>query len=66
MVREVASETNTWANVIRIDVDAQRDLAAQFGIRGIPTCIVLKDGEEIDRFHGAPKSVLISKLQAAR
>jgi putative thioredoxin len=37
----------------KLDVDANPQLAQQFGVQGIPTVIAFKDGEEVDRFTGA-------------
>ncbi|WP_170292090.1 thioredoxin family protein [Heliobacterium mobile] len=35
----------------QVDADAQPDLAQRFGIRGIPTLLVFRDGMETDRLH---------------
>ena len=36
----------------KVDVDAERELAAQFGIVSIPTLIIFRDGVETDRLVG--------------
>lgn len=39
-------------------------LAAKYGIRGIPTVVFLKDGEEIGRFSGAyPKEMFKKEIE---
>lgn len=38
---------------VSVDTEAERDLAAQFQISSIPTCVVLVNGEEAHRFSGA-------------
>ncbi len=39
-------------------------IAAQYGIRGIPTCVFLKDGEEVGRFSGAyPKELFEQEIK---
>ncbi|WP_275897933.1 MULTISPECIES: thioredoxin family protein [Halobacillus] len=35
-----------------VDVDQASDLAGQFGVQSIPTLILIKDGEEVDRSVG--------------
>lgn len=38
--------------VIKIDVDAQKQYAMDFGIRNIPTVILVENGKEVRRFTG--------------
>ncbi len=50
----------------KVDVDDNPDIAQKFGVMGIPTFIVFKNGKEVDRSTGAvPKSSLKAKLEAA-
>ncbi|MFD2923782.1 thioredoxin family protein [Halobacillus naozhouensis] len=35
-----------------VDVDQSSDLAGQFGVQSIPTLILIKEGEEVDRSVG--------------
>ncbi len=37
----------------KLDTEAERDLAAQFGIRSLPTVQLFKDGQMVDQFMGA-------------
>ena len=39
--------------LVKIDSDQQQQLAAAFGIRSIPTCVLLIDGQPVDGFTGA-------------
>lgn len=39
--------------LVKIDSDQQQELAGAFGIRSIPTCILLKNGQPVDGFMGA-------------
>ncbi|NMB70010.1 thioredoxin [candidate division WWE3 bacterium] len=49
----------------RVDVEAEGDLAAKYGIMSIPTFVLLKDNKEIDRQIGAkPKEVIKSWINA--
>ncbi len=45
--------------LVKIDSDQEQQLAAMFGIRSIPTCILLMNGQPVDGFMGAqPESQL--------
>ena len=39
--------------LVKIDSDQEQQLAGAFGIRSIPTCILLKNGQPVDGFMGA-------------
>lgn len=41
------------ASVMKVDVDANPDLAMRFGIRGVPTLMLMKSGEPVDIKSGA-------------
>ncbi|MES2536356.1 MAG: thioredoxin TrxA [Pseudomonadota bacterium] len=44
ILEEVAKEYNGKIQIAKLDVDANQAVPAQFGIRGIPTLILFKDG----------------------
>lgn len=52
VVEQVANE-NEDLKVVKVDADQAQALMSQFSIRGIPTLLLLKDGEVIDRKVGA-------------
>lgn len=65
MVDELATDFEGRALVGKVDVDTQNEIAAQFGIRNIPTLLIFKNGEVVDKQVGvAAKSVLSDKLEA--
>jgi thioredoxin 1 len=65
VVEELASEYEGKAVVGKVDVDNNPAVSAKFGIRTIPTLLVFKGGEVVDKQIGAvPKSVLSQKLDA--
>ncbi|PMO47532.1 thioredoxin TrxC [Vibrio sp. 10N.222.52.B12] len=54
---DVAQEQTGNARFVKIDTEAQQQLAAQFGIRSIPTIMVFKNGQRVDMINGAlPKT----------
>ncbi len=48
----VAAEYSGRLEVYNVDVEESADTAGQFGISGVPTVIIFKDGREVDRFMG--------------
>jgi thioredoxin 1 len=44
---------NPTVKAVKIDVDAEEDLAASLKVEAMPTFIAFKDGKEVDRFLGA-------------
>ncbi|MGF1755328.1 thioredoxin TrxC [Vibrio makurazakiensis] len=54
---DVAKERQGQIRFVKIDTEAQQQLAAQFQIRSIPTIMVFKNGQRVDMINGAlPKS----------
>ncbi len=65
VVEELAGEYEGKAIIGKIDVDANPWISAKFGIRSIPTLLVLKNGQIVEKQVGAvPKSVLAQKIDA--
>lgn len=59
----VAETLEGQAKVFKIDVDTDPMLAQRYGVRGVPTVVVLKDGKEVDRVVGAaPRSAILSRV----
>mgnify|MGYP001486769245 FL=1 len=64
IVDEVADELAGKITVAKCNVDDNQDLAMKFGVMSIPTLVVFKNGEEIDRSVGAlPKARLQALLE---
>ena len=64
-VDALATEYEGKAVVGKVNVDHNPGIAAKFGVRNIPTIILLKNGEVIDKVVGAvPKETLAEKLDA--
>ena len=64
IVEELAAEYDGKALIGKVDVDQNPEVAMKYGIRSIPTLLVLKDGEVVDKHIGtASKQVLAGKLE---
>ena len=64
-VEEVARDYAGKLVVAKMDTDANPQTPMQYGIMGIPTLIIFKDGKEADRIVGAvPKAIIVKKLDA--
>jgi thioredoxin 1 len=63
-LEEIAQEGAAGkSSIVKLDVDANPNSAAQFGVRGIPTMILFKDGKEVERLVGnQPKDAIVSML----
>ena len=46
----------------KVDVDAERALAAQYGIQSIPTVAVFRDGRPVNSFVGAHPAAAIGRF----
>ncbi|GAB2787464.1 thioredoxin [Dyella kyungheensis] len=53
MLEKLAGEFNGAFRLAKVDVDKSQQLAAMFGIRSIPTVMLVKDGQIVDGFQGA-------------
>lgn len=63
IVEELAGEYNGKLKVAKLDVDANRDIAMNFGIMSIPTLLIFNNGRVADQLVGAvPKSTLVDKI----
>ncbi len=49
---ELAEEYNGRVRIAKVDIDQQQELAAQFGIRSIPTLLIFKQGQVAEQIVG--------------
>ena len=63
IVNQIAEEYDGKLRVVKVNADANPDLLTQYGVMGIPTLLLIKDGEAVERIAGyQPKDKIISKL----
>jgi len=60
-VIEEMSESAKGVKFGKVDISNEQELAGKFGVMSIPTLILFKDGEEVDRLIGAYPREIIEK-----
>lgn len=64
IIEELAAEYEGKVIIGKCDVDESGEVAAEFGIRNIPTVLFFKDGEIVDKQVGsAPKPTFVEKVE---
>ncbi len=61
-VEAVAEEYDGKASIFKMNVDENLNVPQQFGIRGIPTLVLFKGGQEQERIVGAVSRDAIAKV----
>jgi thioredoxin 1 len=62
VVEELADEYAGKVKVAKLDVDANKQTPTKYGVRGIPTLMVFKDGQMVDQVVGAVPKQRIKEL----
>jgi len=66
IIEELANDYQGKVKMTKLDVDANPQKSAQFGIRSIPTMMIFKNGQIVDTLIGAmPKPAIAARLDAA-
>ncbi|OUN00044.1 MAG: thioredoxin [Firmicutes bacterium ZCTH02-B6] len=66
VLEEVAAEMGDRLQVYKLNTDENPQSPGRYGVMSIPTLIVFRNGQEVDRIVGAlPKEMLREKLEAA-
>lgn len=61
---EIASEMGDQVSVVKVNIDENPLTPTRYGVRGIPTLMIFKDGEHVSTKVGAaPKSKLVEWVQ---
>jgi thioredoxin 1 len=67
LIDELVSANSGTAKIGKLNVDEAPQTAMEYGVSSIPTLMVFKDGEVVDRFVGIqPKSRLQQALDSAK
>lgn len=58
-INEIAAQTAGKVTVGKVDIDANGSLANQYGIQAIPTLIIFRDGQAVERLTGVKSKAVI-------
>lgn len=65
VVEEISGEYEGKIKVGKMNVDENKGIPMKYGIMSIPTLLVFKNGQVVDKLVGAvPKNMITSKLEA--
>ncbi|MFZ6031645.1 MAG: thioredoxin [Chloroflexota bacterium] len=63
IVEQLAHEWDGKVKVLKMDVDENPDLAGQYQVMGVPTLMLFKGGQPVERMTGyQPKEKIVGKL----
>jgi thioredoxin len=63
-IEQISSELAGRVKVAKLNIDDNPGIANRFGVRSIPTLLVLKGGKEVDRLVGVqPKQEIVRRLE---
>lgn len=61
---EVGNELSDKAGFYKVDIDESLEVANEYGIQSVPTMLVFKDGEVVDKSVGfIPKANIVSMVE---
>lgn len=64
VIEDTKSKLGDEAKVLKVDVDNNREAAMKYGVRGVPTFIIFKNGEPVWKQSGVISSdVLVQKVR---
>jgi thioredoxin 1 len=64
VLEQIAAEQSGKLKIVKLNVDENQHTPMHFGVQGIPTMILFKDGEMIERIVGfMPKPQLMKRLE---
>jgi thioredoxin 1 len=64
-IEKLAEDYAAKLTVAKVDIDANPGIPAKYGIRGIPTIMLFKDGQQVDLFVGNNPSKVREMVQRA-
>ncbi|WP_110114844.1 thioredoxin [Bacillus sp. CGMCC 1.16541] len=64
VLEELDSEMSDKVKIVKVDVDENQETAGKFGVMSIPTLILFKDGEAVDKVVGFQPKEALAELVA--
>jgi len=67
VLNEIAEDAESKVLVCKVNVDQHQSLASKYGIRGIPTTVLFRNGKEINRFVGVKsKNFILEQIKTIK
>lgn len=61
---ELAQEMSDQIKVAKVNVDESRSLAQKYGVMSLPTMVIFKNGEQVEKMTGyIPKANIVTKVE---
>ena len=65
ILEDIANDLGDSVGIYKVNVDENTEVPVEYGIRNIPTLLIFKNGEVVDKIVGVvPKQQLIDKLES--
>lgn len=66
VVDEIANDLNGKVKIVKVNIDEAPEAPTKYGVRGVPTLMIFKNGEVVDtRVGGMPKTQLTEWIEGA-
>jgi thioredoxin 1 len=63
VLSEIASERESDVKIVKVNIDDNQEYAFKLGVMSIPTLVIFKEGQPIDKIVGAhPKATIESRI----
>ena len=64
ILNEIETTLDGKVKIAQIDADVNRDLLTKYSVSGLPSLLIFKDGEPVERMVGfVPKTTIISSIE---
>ncbi len=64
VLAEIASEREDQIKIVKVNIDENQRYAMKLGVMSVPTMVVFKDGNPVDKFVGAfPKRSILERVE---
>ncbi|MBR1907869.1 thioredoxin [bacterium] len=61
---EIASELGEKVKIVKVNADENLNIAKEYSISGLPSLLIFKDGEPVERMVGLmPKSTIVGNIE---
>lgn len=65
VLEELDGDMGDKVKIVKLDVDENQETAAKYGVMSIPTLLIMKNGEVVDKVVGfQPKDALAERLES--